>query len=166
MWFTKGYIHRRDWILDHYNQLRLTPETFLIVSLIDYANQNQLPVTNDWLAQKSKMKPEALDQAISQLLALKILKVETTRESVEFNIEAIFSMSNPYEFVTQDLLERFEAEFARPLSQNELSRLNKLRSNYPEKSVIFGLKEAFVQGKLSMSYIEKVVHAHEQSKIS
>lgn len=166
MWYTKGYIHRRDWILDHYNQLRLRPETFLIVSFIDYANQNGLPLTNAWLAEKTNMKMEVLDQAISELIALKILKIETNRDQIDFNIDSIFSMSNPYEFVAPDLLERFEAEFARPLSQNEMVRLNELRSKYPENAIIYGLKEAFVNGKLSMSYIEKVVHASEQSKIS
>lgn len=157
MWFEKGYIHRRDWILDHYPQLRLNPETLLLVLLIDYANQSKLEVTNQWLLTQTKMKPEILDANISSLVDLKILKIESNRKRIIFNIDAIFTMANPYEYVTEDLLKRFEAEFGRPLSQNEMVKLNDLKANHPESLIIFALKEAFVQGKLSMTYIERVV---------
>ncbi len=165
MWFEKGYLHRRDWILDHYHQLRLNPETLLIVLLIDYANQNKTVLTNQWLAKQSKMTSEALDEAISELVELQILKIETSRNEIIFNIDAIFSMSNPYEYVDEGLLKRFEAEFGRPLSQNELARLNELQSKHPEDIIIYALKEAFVQGKLSMTYIERVIH-NAKSKAS
>lgn len=162
VWFKEIHVHRRDWILDHFHQLDLLPVEFLVVSLIDLANQKNEALSNDYLIEKSNLSANEIDRTINSLIQKKYLSIRATRKHIEFDISELF-LSDFKRDIKNGILESFESEFGRPLSLVELESLNQIINRYDEKLIIYSLRQASVRNKLNMSYIERILQ-NESSK--
>ena len=45
-WWKEKFINRRDYMLDHLDELTMTSDETLLIMLIDFLNQHQIPVTH------------------------------------------------------------------------------------------------------------------------
>lgn len=156
VWYKQIHVHRRDWILDHYHQLELSPVEFLVVSFIDLANQKNESISNDYLIEKTNLTSQEIDQTINSLIKKKYLSIRATRKHVEFDLSEMFIKDFNSE-IKNEMLDSFESEFGRPLSMVELESLNQIVKLYDEKLVIYSLRQASLRNKLNMSYIERIL---------
>ena len=156
VWYKQIHVHRRDWILDHYHQLELSPVEFLVVSFIDLANQKNESISNDYLIEKTNLTSQEIDQTINSLIKKKYLLIRATRKQVEFDLSEMFIKDFNSE-IKNEMLDSFESEFGRPLSMVELESLNQIVKLYDEKLVIYSLRQASLRNKLNMSYIERIL---------
>ena len=155
-WYKESYVDRRTWLLENAGKLKLTPEQFLILSLIDLMNEKRERCSSETLSGISGLPESRIDEIFSELTARNFLRIEVRGNSLKFRMDGVFRE----EKVTPDTmpaLQEFESEFGRTLSSNEISRLIDLQNLYSEEEILDALRDASMYRKLSMSYIEKVL---------
>lgn len=156
VWYKEIHVHRRDWILDHYHQLDLSPVEFLVVCFIDLANQKKESISNDYLIGKTNLDSEVIDKAINSLIQKRYLTIRATRKQVDFDMSDLF-LTDFNKEMNSEMLEIFEREFGRPLSMVELESLNQIMKRYDNKLVIYSLRQASLRNKLNLAYIERIL---------
>ncbi len=70
----------------------------------------------------------------------------------------------PSAIQSDDIFELFETEFKKPLSQSQMVRISEWLRIYDKDSIIDALREASINEKLSLSYIEKILAAHDNEE--
>ena len=68
--------------------------------------------------------------------------------------------------VTTDIIEIFENEFKRPLSTNEIDKINYWLSQVDYAYLIHALREAIIYRKLSFPYIERILLDWVKNKVT
>ncbi len=156
--WSAAYTDRRTWILAHLDQLHLDCQEAMILLLIDYANQIGQPISHESLSQKTKLDDNQIEMIFKQLSEKGYLGIEFVDGNPKFNIgglvESLSVQGQPIEY---SVIERFEQDFGRPLSPNEMQRILDLSNLYDERRVVVALNEAVVYEKLSLDYIEKIL---------
>ena len=123
-WWNERFINRRDWILDHLKDLSLTIEETMVVLMIDFMNEHQIPITHGILADKLKKDSDEIDDILSHLSAKGYLALQFQNGKILFNIDGVFADNSEKSLAfDQSLFDLFESEFGRPLSQMELQRM-------------------------------------------
>ncbi|MBP3853041.1 MAG: DnaD domain protein [Erysipelotrichaceae bacterium] len=153
-----GYTDRRTWILDHLEQLHLDCEEALVCCLIDLANQNNQPVSHEILAEKTKLDENRIEQIFQDLSDKGYLSIVFVDGNPMFELSGLLDALNVEgQPIQRSLIERFEMEFKRPLSQGEMQRILDLAQRYDQRRVIVALNEAVVYEKLGLDYIEHIL---------
>ncbi len=157
-WWNERFVNRRDYILDHFEQLSLTCEECMAVLLIDFMNQHSIAISHGILASKMKMDGNQIDELLSRLHQKGILQITYQDKKVVFLIDGIFDTpkENDMNF-DQSLFDTYENEFARPLSQLELQRMSDWMGKYDQKLIVYALREAVIYDKRSFDYIERIL---------
>lgn len=157
-WWNERCINRRDWILDHLNDLTLTIDETMVVLMIDFMNEHQLPITHGVLADKLKKDSDEIDDILSHLSAKGYLSLLYEQGKVIFNIDGVFCDHREKALAfDQSLFDLFESEFARPLSQMELQRMADWLNEYEQKLICYALREALTYDHKSFDYIERIL---------
>ncbi len=164
MWWKKPYINRRDWILENLGVLNLTAHDTVILLLIDYMNVNNLPIDPAQLASRSGFDLEKVDEAIQRLAAQNILTIVPSSNQFHFSIDNLFMEGLRYEYVDENIFQVFESELARPLSQQELERLNSWLGMYSQDEIIAALRTAIVYKKVSFPYMNTILANNRKEK--
>ena len=152
----ESYFNRRNWLLEHIVPLKLNEKELLVLLLIDLLNDNNSPISISILSIKSGLSEMVIDEVVSNLCVRGLINISTNRGKIDFNIDGLFS--HPVE--TADglpLFKTFENEFARPLTQPELTTLNEWLRNYDEKFIFHALRTAAIYRKLNMKYIDSIL---------
>ena len=89
-WYEQKFVNRRDWILDHLEYLSLNEKEALLVLMIDFLNENRIPITMELLSAKTGIKQEELDQIISILCARRYLEILASSKDVRFVLDGLF----------------------------------------------------------------------------
>ena len=63
-------------------------------------------------------------------------------------------------------MELFEEEFGRPLSPNEMEKINEWNRDNEKKLIIFALREASAYGRLNFPYIDKILYTWKEKGIT
>lgn len=157
-WWNEHFINRRDYILDHFEDLSISCEECMAILLIDFMNQYNIPVSHGILAAKMKMDATKIDDLLSNLTQKGYLDITYQDKKILFLIDGIFDTpkEKPMEF-DQSLFDVYESEFARPLSQIELQRMSEWMGQYDQKLILYALREALLYEKLSFDYIERIL---------
>lgn len=157
-WWNERFINRRDYLLDHFEQLSLSCEECMMILLIDFMNQHHIAISHGILATKMKMDEAQIDELLSRLTQKGYLQITYQDKKVVFLIDGIFDTpkENSMNF-DQSLFDIFESEFARPLSQLELQRLSDWSHTYEQKLIMYALREALIYGKHSFDYIDRIL---------
>ena len=93
--------------------------------------------------------------------------MEYTNGSLIFNIEGIFDLSQASDTtVDRSLIEQFEMDFARTLSQTEMKRIIDMASIYDERRVICALNEAVCNEACDLNYIERILQNWQEKGLS
>ena len=90
-WWNERCINRRDWILDHLKELSLTIEEIMVVLMIDFMNEYQIPITHGILADKLKKDSDEIDDILSHLSAKGYLALQFQNGKILFNIDGVFA---------------------------------------------------------------------------
>lgn len=157
-WWNEYFVNRRDYILDHFEDLTLTCEECMAILLIDFMNQHNIPVSHGILAAKMKMEATQIDNLLANLSAKGYLSITYRDKKVVFMIDGIFeNPQNKTMDFDQSLFDVFEREFARPLSQLELQRMSEWMGKYDQRLILYALREALLYDKRSFDYIERIL---------
>lgn len=157
-WWNERFVNRRDYILDHFEQLSLTCEECMAVLLIDFMNQHNIAISHGILAAKMKMDSDQIDELLSRLNQKGFLQITYQDKKVVFLIDGIFDVPKEKEMsFDQSLFDIYESEFARPLSQLELQRMSDWMGKYEQQLIIYALREAIIYDKRSFDYIERIL---------
>ncbi len=155
-WYEEHYVSRRDWILENLYKLQISAEQAIIILMIDYRNQYNAPITLDSLAEQTGRNKDDIDRIIAELNKAGYLKIATRNKKVVFDISNVFE--EPQETkLSGNLFEVFESEFGRVLSQLETTTIAEWLNVYSEEQVLDALREASIQKKLNMRYIDRIL---------
>ena len=155
-WYQENYVSRRNWILANIRELGLNPAQTLTVLLIDYDNEFRESISVEILAQQGNMTAEETDRIITELCQLGYLKITSRSRHIYYDLSGLFE-DKPKVEVSGDIFALFEGEFGRPLSQKETTMIASWMNQYPQKTVVNGLREAVKYGKLSVDYIDRIL---------
>lgn len=156
-WWNEKFINRRNWMMDHLEDITVTSDEAIILLLIDFFNEFQLPVTHQLLAAKMKKGDDEIDDLLSKLTAKGYLELTLANGKVLFQINGVFEGNHDQLELDASIFDQFETEFARPLSQMEMQRLAEWTSVYHQKLIIYALREALTYDKKSFDYIERIL---------
>lgn len=157
-WYKEKFINRRNWMLDHLDELSVSAEETIVLLLIDFMNEFQISVSHQALAKKLKKSDDEIDDILSRLSAKGFLNLELRDGRINFEIDGIFEgqQDKPIAMDTS-LFDQYETEFGRPLSQMEMQRLAEWTNTYHQKMIIYALREALTYDKKSFDYIERIL---------
>ncbi len=161
--YKEKYFDHRTWILENMAAVGLTMQETIIVLLIDLGNQYNEAISVEYLAKKSGSTNQEVDAIINSLFNKGLLTIKASGKKIIFDISNLFIM-RPSAIQSDDIFELFETEFKKPLSQNQMVRISEWLRIYDKDSIIDALREASINEKLSLSYIEKILAAHEKDK--
>lgn len=157
-WWNERFINRRDYILDHLQELSISSDELLVILLIDFMNEHQLPLTHGSLAAKMKLDSDEIDELLSRLSAKGYMNLEFKDGKINFVIDGVFEGNNEKTMnFDQSLFDLFESEFGRPLSQSELQTMADWLGEYEQKLIGYALREALTYDKKSFHYIDRIL---------
>lgn len=152
-----GFVNRRDYIIDQFEQLSLEPNEALVLMIIDYLRQNQIMVSHTILAGKLKKSVDEIEEILSTLISKGYLEIKIKEKGLEFSIDGIFEDRKTEQSFDVSLFDLFEQEFARPLSATEMERLSIWQRTYEKDLISCALREALTYNVLKFDYIEKIL---------
>lgn len=152
-----SYFNKQNWILEYFDKLNLSVEEAFLLLLIEYAHENGINDSLDYLAGKMNLKPTEIDPILTGLVNKNYITLNNGGYS--FNINNIFEFDpSKYEIVNnENIFSIFEEFLNRTLSGEELNKISNLVSEYGENEVIDGLRKAEAYNKRSISYIETIL---------
>lgn len=158
-WYDQHFVNRRDWILDHLEQLGLSHQETVMVLVIDFMNENRLPISIESLHAKTGMSTDEVNEVISLLCAKKYLEIRASAKRVSFLLNGLFETDTAREANVLDtsLFELFESVFKRPLTQREMEQISEWNRIYDKRMIILALKEAGMYQALKMPYVARVL---------
>ncbi len=157
-WWNEKFISRRDYLLDHFEDLSLSCEECMAILLIDFMNEHNIPIAHGILANKMKLEEAQIDDLLSRLTQKGYLDIVYENKKIAFLIDGVFEdRANKTLSFDQSLFDVFESEFARPLTQPELQRLSDWLKQYEQKLILYALREALMYNKRSFDYIERIL---------
>ena len=130
-WYEQKYVNHRDWILDQMGLLGMESAELVVVLLIDFMNQNHIEITMDALKEKTGIQEEELNRVISALCAKKYLDIKASARAVVFDLSGLFEtdVARVENILDRSLIDTFETEFGRTLSQNEMQKISDWNEN-------------------------------------
>ena len=163
-WYEQNFINRRDWILDNVGLLGLDGNQALIVLLIDFMNDKNIPITTAILEKKSGLSSEEVERCISVLCAKKYLEIRANAKEVSFLLNGLFEANVAQEenVLDSSLFSLFEGEFKRPLSNKEMTKISEWNKTFDKTMIIYALREASAYNHLSLTYIDKILSAWQE----
>lgn len=162
------YVDKSRWIFDHLETLNLEPSEILVVLVINFLNEANLPISPETLSEKTHLEEEKIDECISSLNARGFLNIDQKGKRLVFSLEGLLdgqrqTLSDP---LSQSLIHEFSLEFGRPLSGTEMEQILDLASTYTEDTILHALDEAALYDKRSVAYVTSVLAAWKQRGLS
>lgn len=164
-------------LITHYNQLNLSEtELVLIIQLINLASDsNEMPSFDD-LSKQSTLSTNEVAHLIQSLIQKNIIAVHvdqmTSQSNESFSLKPLEdklddlkkSMNLQAHQTTNEksferLFERFEVQFARPLTPIEMQTLTQWldTDHYSLDIIEAALNESVIHNKLSFKYIDRIL---------
>ncbi len=167
-WYQEPFFEPSSWIFENLMHLNLTSDEALVVLMINYMNEKHLKITNDILSKRTGLSYEKLDRVIALLCAKNYLDIKATSQTVDFCLDGLFEseMAKREAASSKDLYDVFEAEFARPLNQNEMQMLSDWIRYFDSKLILYALKEASMYRSLNMNYISRILESWQKKGIT
>ncbi|MFV0380239.1 MAG: DnaD domain-containing protein [Anaerorhabdus sp.] len=167
-WYEARYVNKRDWIIENLEFLNLSPNEFQLINIIDFLNDFNDIITHELLCKKMCITKDELDNLLAVLMAKNYLSIKAHKAEVKFILDGLYETETAkYEgIVNRDIYDLFENEFARPLTENELRKINEFLKKYEKKLVIYALREASTYKVLNIPYVEKILREWKSKGIS
>ena len=158
-WYEQNYVSHRDWILDNMENLGLDCNEVVLVLLIDFMNEHHQEIDLEGLSNKLNKSQDELDRVLSTLCARSYLSIFPTSNGSKWSLNGLFEADSERSVKVMDrsLFDTFESEFGRPLSEREMEKLNEWVKSTHKKLIIYALRQASLDEKLSFPYIDKII---------
>lgn len=158
-WYKKNFINKRDWILDHLELLGLDANETILVLLIDFMNDHQIPVSLEILHKKTGLNLDEVDKTVSTLCARRYLEIVASAREVRFVLDGLFETdtARSERILDSSLFDTFETEFGRPLSNQEMTKISDWNRTTDKKLILYALRQASAYRHLSIAYIDKIL---------
>ena len=152
------YLNRQAWIVDHLQDLHVDAQEALVLLIIDFLNQNQIPIQHEIIADKCKIDVEKVEEIFASLSQKGYLTIDFDKGKLLFCLDGLLNVSAPGgEPLSQSIIQEFEDEFGRGLSSFEMQKILELAQMHGEKKVICALNEAASYDRREINYIERVL---------
>ena len=158
-WYEQRYVNRRDWVLDHLEYLGLSERETVLVLLMDFMNENRIPITIEALAQKTGMSEKDVDETVSVLYAKKYLDIRASGKRVSFRLDGLYEtdVAREENVIDRSVFELFESELKRPLTQKDMEKITDWNRTYEKRLIILALREASIYQTVTLPYIDKIL---------
>ena len=158
-WYEEKFVSHRDWILDHLELLGMSSDETILVLMIDFMEQNGMPITIEDLSRKTGLSEEKTNETISSLLAKEYLQIRVAGGSADFSLNGLFEtdVARNERLIDSSLFDLFESEFRRPLSQNEMAKVSEWNRSTDRKLIIYALRQASASQNLKIAYIDGIL---------
>lgn len=158
-WYKESYFNRKNWILENFNKLNLTNDELVLVLLIELCKESRKQITYDYLTEKMNKPVKEIDKVIASLVNKHYLNVGVNSKGLVLDIDNIFEFDlEKYEVSeNKNLYDLLGDLLGKPLTPNELQKLNDLLNEYSEKEVLEAIRIAEANRKLKLSYIEGIL---------
>lgn len=154
----KRYFDRKSWILEENYRLDIKPIETLVLLNIEHFNLFDLPIDLNQLAYACHSNQTEIDQSLTQLIQKGYLKIEMVQDKVIYNTESLYQQTHlKQDESSNNIVEIYEHEFKRPLSANELDKLNYWLTQVEYAFLIHALREAVIYRKLNFNYIDRIL---------
>lgn len=159
--YNETYFNRRNYILQHLDDLKIDAEEGLLLLVIDYLNEYNQNVDYYILSKKLKLNENRIDVLVNGLIEKGYLEIKIEKKVIHYALDGVFKMNSenkPIDMnIYKNLFDLYERGFGRPLSSNEAQRLSGFMKEYEFKLIEYALKEATVYEKINFNYIEKIL---------
>ena len=148
-------------------ELNLTLDDFLLI--VYFMNQEEPTLNLPIISQTIFIPEERIIASFQKLVGIKLITMKVEKDSRGVRKEVI-NLDNIIKFATQDItskhrsvekdniFEKFETEFGRPLTPMEYEIINDwLNKGLNKELIIQALREAIYNGAKSLRYINKIL---------
>ena len=157
MWWKQPFINRRNWILTNLPTLSLSMSEAFLLCMLDYMQENREDINLKTLSYHTNTSEKEVDQVLSSLMQKGYVDVITSHGKIEFDLTGVFEAHQRSVQVSTDIFKLFEVEFKRLLSEKEMVQLNQWSRLYSDELIIYALREALLNQKLSFFQIDKIL---------
>lgn len=163
-WYKEAYFDANNWILDNYDKLSLNCDEVLLLLLIIFCQKNNKKITYDYLVKKMNKCIKDIDIIIASLVEKHYLELSVNNKGLVFNIDQIFEYDlNRYEVSTnKDIYEIVSDIFGKPLTPNELQKMNDLINEFGQDKFMQALRISEANKKIKMAYIEGILRSEKE----
>ncbi len=157
-WFKQPYFNRRVWLIENFDKLNLSNDEFVVVLLIDYCKEFNKEISYDYLCTKLKINTKKLDIILASLVSKHYLVIKANKK-ISFDIENIFEFDEEQYDLTihKDIYDIVSDLISRPLTPNEMIKVNDLIEKYGENDLIDAVRSAEAYRKYSLAYVEGIL---------
>ena len=165
-WYEQRFVNRRDWVLDHLEFLGLTSDEIVLILLIDFMNEHGMVPDKIVLARKTGKTEDEVERIISILCMKNYLAIKAEGSNIHWDLSGLFStdVARAASIVDSSLMDTFESEFGRPLSEKEMEKISDWSRSIDKKLILYALREASAQGKVDIRYIDRILHDWKSNK--
>lgn len=158
-WYKESYFNRKNWILENFEKLKLNNDELVLILLIELCKESKKQITYDYLTSKLNKSVKDVDKIIASLVGKNYLNLSTNAKGLVLDIDNLFEFDpEKYEIVQNtNIYDILGDLFGRPLTPNELQKVNDLLNEYNEKQLMQAIRIAEANRKLKLSYIEGVL---------
>ncbi len=154
-----NYIIKADWILDHMIQLDLDTQETLVLLILENHIRLQKHIDPKLLANQTNLSIKEFDSNLTSLIQKGYIKINITEQRVSYELQnIIFDIESTQDLSdSTDILDLFEREFKRPLSNNEINKLNDWLMKVGHGFLEHALREAVIYNAVKFEYIDRIL---------
>lgn len=166
MWWKEPFINRRNWILANCASLSLTMSEAFLVIMLDFMQECQLEINLTTLSKQINTTEKEVDQLLGSCMQKGYVAIQAVNGKIEFDLSGVFEAQQRNIQVSKDIFTLFEQEFKRLLTEKEMAQLNNWSRLYHDQMIVYALREALLNNKLSFFQIDKILTKWKQEKVT
>lgn len=158
-WYKEVYFDKISWFMQNCDKFNLSNNEILLILFILFYTKNNISISYDLLTNKMNLSNKEVDKVISLLVNKHYLKIKTNSRGILFDLDGLFEFDpTKYEISNnQNIYDILGDLFGKPLTPNELQKVNDLLNEYSEKQLLQASRVAEANNKLNLSYIEGIL---------
>lgn len=165
--WNKPWFNKSIWIFENMQDLNLNPTEALVLLVLNFFNETETPVSYDALMDKCHLSAEAIEDSFESLSAKGYLTLDTRNKGLKFLLDGL--VDSPVKAgtpINKGLISEFQEEFGRTLSSSDIERILEMAQKYDERMILQALSEASAYGKRTLGYVETVLNAWKERKLT
>jgi DNA replication protein len=165
-WYKETYVDRIAWILENSQNLSISVYELAVLLQIEYLNRKKAEISLQILAFCLNDDSSKIDETCTRLRAKGYLDIHIDDHEVHYITDGVFLPKTLLLEETKDIYGLFEREFKRPLSHNEIDKLNDWLTRMDVQYLMYALREAILYNKLQFSYIDRILNQWLKDHVS
>ena len=155
-WWDNSYIDRRTYILSKYKEFDFTYDELACILMFDFVKQEKGSYDLEEVADMLHTSTKEITAILTRLMERGWVKMRMLNNKLDISFDAIY-LNQPDTCIPMTLFDVFETQFKRTLSATEMNKLGEWKQKYEEETIKDALREATIYGKLSFTYIDRIL---------